>query len=279
VHVKDVQAGRVPAAAYVCGKPIAVGMKIITFANHKGGVGKTTSTLNVAYSLVQQGYRVLLVDTDAQRNLTRSLPLPVVYPDLGLVLKNEATLEQVVLENVDENLSLIASTRELEYLEKVLTQQFGYEHLLRNGLAPLADRYDYCLIDTPPRLSALTYAALVASQAVFIPCQPEFYGYEGLTDLLEACYRVNRHFNAELVIGGLFFTKYSSKYRKRLHHEVVDLIGQQYAGEGFVLTTTIRENVALAEAQAQKQSIHAWAPGSNGASDYETLTREMLTRL
>lgn len=254
-------------------------MKIITFANHKGGVGKTTSTLNVAQTLVRDGYNVLLVDCDAQCNLTQSLNLPAEYPDLGLVLSNKARLEEVVIEGVDENLSLVAATPELDFLEKVLAQQFGYEHILRTNLAPVRDRYDFCLIDTPPRLSALTYAALVASDRVFIPCQPEFYGYTGLTNLLEACTRVSEHFNPQLGIGGLFFTKYSAKYRRRLHHEIVELIGERYANQQLVLETTIRENVALAEAQIQQKSIYQWAPASNGAQDYEALTREILARL
>lgn len=254
-------------------------MKIITFANHKGGVGKTTSTLNVAQTLVRDGYKVLLVDCDAQCNLTQSLNLPAEYPDLGLVLSNKARLEEVVIEDVDENLSLVAATPELDFLEKVLAQQFGYEHILRTNLAPVRDRYDFCIIDTPPRLSALTYAALVASDRVFIPCQPEFYGYTGLTNLLEACTRVSEHFNPHLGIGGLFFTKYSTKYRRRLHHEIVELIGERYANQQLVLETSIRENVSLAEAQIQQKSIYQWAPASNGAQDYEALTREILARL
>nr|GFA58931.1 hypothetical protein [Tanacetum cinerariifolium] len=172
-------------------------MKIITFANHKGGVGKTTSTLNVAQTLVRDGHRVLLVDCDAQGNLTQSLRLPATYPDLGLVLSKKATLAEVVVP-LNDNLSLVAATAELDFLEKVLAQQFGYEHILRTGLESLRSQFDYCLLDTPPRLSALTYAALVASDRVFIPCQPEFYGYTGLTNLLDACARVSEHFNPQL---------------------------------------------------------------------------------
>jgi chromosome partitioning protein len=253
-------------------------MKIITFANHKGGVGKTTSTLNVAQTLVRDGHRVLLVDCDAQGNLTQSLRLPATYPDLGLVLSKKATLAEVVVP-LNDNLSLVAATAELDFLEKVLAQQFGYEHILRTGLEPLRSQFDYCLLDTPPRLSALTYAALVASDRVFIPCQPEFYGYTGLTNLLDACARVSEHFNPQLRVGGLFFTKYSPKYRRRLHHEIVELIGERYAAEQLVLDTTIRENVSLAEAQIQQESIYHWAPASNGAHDYEALTREILARL
>jgi chromosome partitioning protein len=252
-------------------------MKIITFANHKGGVGKTTSTLNVGYTLAAAGHQVLLIDCDAQRNLTRSFVLPEPHPNLGAVVSSKSKLSEVVLQTGQVNLSLVAASRELQFLEQVLTQQFGYEHLLRNELAPLSDRFAYVLIDTPPRLSALTYAALVASDRVFIPVQPEFYGFEGLEDLLQACQRVTANFNPKLAVGGLFFTKWSEQYRRRLHKEVVDLITEE--NPGLTMSTTIRDNVAIAEAQAQKQGLQEWAPTSNGAEDYQKLTTEILSRL
>lgn len=135
-------------------------MKIIVFANHKGGVGKTTSTLSVAQTLARDGHRVLLIDCDAQRNLSLSFRLPAGYPDLGLVLERKARLADILLP-VEENLHLVAATPDLDYLEKMVGQQLGYEAILRKGLQPLQDQYDYCLVDTPPSLSALTYMALV----------------------------------------------------------------------------------------------------------------------
>jgi chromosome partitioning protein len=253
-------------------------MKIIAFANHKGGVGKTTSTLSVAQTLARDGHRVLLIDCDPQRNLTLSFRLPASYPDFGLVLEKKAQLADIILV-VEENLHLVAATPDLDYLEKMVGQQLGYESILRKGLQPLQDRYDYCLIDTPPSLSALTYMALVACKAVFIPCQPEYFGYEGLNKLIQACERVNDLYNPNLIVGGIFFTKYSTKYRKKLHHDVVALIGSKYTDAKLVMNTTIRENVSLAEAQIKKQSIYHWAPESNGAIDYESLTREIIARV
>ncbi|GAB2470030.1 chromosome partitioning protein ParA [Hymenobacter qilianensis] len=253
-------------------------MKIIVFANHKGGVGKTTSTLSVAQTLARDGHRVLLMDCDAQRNLSLAFRLPSGYPDLGLVLEKKAQLADIVLA-IEENLHLVAATPDLDFLEKMVGQQLGYESILRKGLAPLQDRYDYCLIDTPPSLSALTYMALVACNAVFIPCQPEYFGYEGLNKLIQACERVKDLYNPNLIIGGIFFTKYSSKYRKKLHHDVVALIDSKYSEAKLMMETTIRENVSLAEAQIKKQSIYRWAPESNGATDYESLTREIIARV
>ena len=256
---------------------IMMNMHIITFANHKGGVGKTTSTLNVAQTLARSGKRVLLLDCDAQCNLTMSFPQNTVA-NLGDVLKNERTLSEVI-HLVAPNLWLINSTPHLHYLEKVIAAQFGYELLLKEALGPVADRFDFCLLDTPPSLSALTYAALVASQSVFIPSQPEYYGFEGLTTLLDACSRVRKHFNPELRVGGIFFTKYSPTYRRKLHHDIVRLMKENATLGLLVMKTSIRENVALAEAQIQKESIHSWAPDSNGAQDYKQLTTEILTLL
>ena len=198
-------------------------MHIISFANHKGGVGKTTSTLNVAQTLARSGQRVLLLDYDAQCNLTMSFP-QTSAANLGQVLQNEKTLAEV-MHQVAPNLWLVNSTPHLRYLEKVIAAQFGYELLLKEALAPL-DQFDFCLLDTPPSLSALTYAALVASQNVFIPSQPEYYGFEGLTTLLDACSRVQKHFNAG---GGIFFTKYSPPYRRKLHHDIVRLMKRHVA--------------------------------------------------
>ena len=251
-------------------------MHIISFANHKGGVRKTTSTLNVAQTLARNGQRVLLLDYDAQCNLTMSFP-QTSAANLGQVLQNEKTLAEV-MHQVAPNLWLVNSTPHLRYLEKVIAAQFGYELLLKEALAPL-DQFDFCLLDTPPSLSALTYAALVASQNVFIPSQPEYYGFEGLTTLLDACSRVQKHFNAGLRVGGIFFTKYSPPYRRKLHHDIVRLMKENATLGQLVMSSSIRENVSLAEAQIQRKSIHEWAPESNGAQDYEALTNEILTLL
>ncbi|MGI4869907.1 MAG: ParA family protein [Janthinobacterium lividum] len=253
-------------------------MHVITFTNHKGGVGKTTSTLNVGQSLAQRGQRVLLLDCDAQCNLTMSFPSVEGAGHLGQVLQNEKTLAEV-LHPVATNLWLVNATPHLHYLEKLIATQLGYEMLLREALEPLADQFDFCLLDTPPSLSALTYAALVASQRLFIPSQPEYYGFEGLTTLLDACARVKKHFNPGLRVGGIFFTKYSPSYRRKLHHDIVRLMKENEVLGQLVMQTSIRENVALAEAQIQQESIYAWAPDSNGAQDYAQLTTEILTLL
>jgi chromosome partitioning protein len=252
-------------------------MKILTFANHKGGVGKTTSTLTVGQELAHRGYRVLFVDCDPQHNLTMSFPV-ATPTHLGTVIRGEQTLREVT-RRVGEGQALVGSARELTQLEKILGQQPAYQFFLRDQLAEVATDFDYVLIDTPPALTSLTYAALVASDAVFIPVQPEFYGYEGLTTLLDACTIMNKNFNPRLKVGGLFLTKYSPTYRLTLHHDVVAIMRENSVTGPLLLTTTIRQNGKLSEAQIEKRNLFDYAPDSNGAEDYRQLTTEILSRL
>ncbi|UOG77618.1 ParA family protein (plasmid) [Hymenobacter tibetensis] len=252
-------------------------MRILTFANHKGGVGKTTSTLAVAQQLAHRGHRVLLLDCDPQHNLTMSFPVQVVS-HLGHVIQGEKTLRQILLK-VGPNLALAPAALELTQLEKVLGQQPAYQFFLRDQLEDVAAEFDYCLIDTPPALTSLTYGALVASDAVFIPTQPEFFGYEGLNTLLEAVRVMAKNFNQKLKVGGLFLTKYSPSYRFGMHHDVVEVMRDNPVMAPLLMATSIRQNGKLAEAQIEKQDLYSYAPESAGAQDYEELTTEMLARL
>jgi len=252
-------------------------VKILTFANHKGGVGKTTSTLAVAQQLAYRGHRVLLVDCDPQHNLTMSFPqLPPYH--LGHVIRQDKTLQDILVV-VGDRLTLAGSALELTQLEKVLGQQPTYQFFLRDILEDVQEHFDYCLIDTPPALTSLTYGALVASDAVFIPVQPEYYGYEGLNTLLEACRVMGKNFNQRLKVGGLFLTKYSPAYRLAMHHDVVDIMRVNPIIGPLLMETNIRQNGKLAEAQIEKQNLYVYAPTSAGAQDYESLTTEILSRL
>ena len=252
-------------------------MKIITFANHKGGVGKTTSGVNVATTLAQLGFRVLALDCDPQCNLSISFKEAQLTPNIGQLI--DGTPLSGLRQIVGENLHLVASTKRLEYLDKVLGQSPTYQFLLRDALATVAGDYDYCIIDTRPALSAITYSALTASDAIFIPAQPEFYGHEGLQTLLEAIDLVRQHFNPSLRVGGIFFTRYAPTYRLNLHHQLVNALRQDPVTGPMVMSTTIRQTGALAEAQTLHQSIYEWAPESNGAIDYTNLTHEIISRL
>jgi len=254
-------------------------MKIISFTNHKGGVGKTTSTLNVGYALAGRGHKVLLIDGDAQCNLTMCFDEQSANGHyVGSLLEGRSSFSNTLVP-VAPNLDLVPASSQLGYVEKVLGAQQGYEFLLQEALEPIAGQYDYCLIDTPPSLSAMTYMVLVASNAIFIPAQPEYFSFEGLQTILEACTRVRKRNNLGLRVGGIFFTKYSKTYRRKLHHDIVEATTERFLAEQLVMPTSIRDNVALAEAQIQRQNLYEYAPASTGAQDYQALTDEILTRI
>jgi chromosome partitioning protein len=255
-------------------------MKTLTIANRKGGVGKTTSAWGLAHALAHKGARVLVIDCDPQRNLTMSLPAVAEDKHLGAVLHGAALTE--VIQPAGQNLWVVQATAELTSAEKILGTDMAYPFALKNALATLGKQppYEYCLFDTSPSPhSPLAIAALVASHAVFIPMQPEYFAYEGLTSLLEVISRIQQNYNPNLVVGGIFMTKYAESYRRRLHHEFVQMLRNDADLGKLVLASTIRDNVSLAEAQLERSSIYDYAPASNGCADYERLSEEITSRL
>lgn len=254
-------------------------MKTLCFANHKGGVGKTTSTLTVGQVLAGRGARVLLIDSDSQTNLSMSFDRQSTR-HLGELLESDGRISITeLMEPVGEGLHLVAASPRLQMVEKLMAGSSGLEFILREALEAVEDQFDYCLIDTPPSLGGITYSALIAADAVFIPMQPEYFGYNGLTSLLQACVRVRKHYNQKLKVGGIFFTKYSPTYRSSMHHQYVELIHEDEQLAPLVMQVSIRQNNKLSEAQAMHETIQTYAPGSNGALDYASLTDEILTRL
>ncbi|MDB5270791.1 MAG: hypothetical protein JWP58_3831 [Hymenobacter sp.] len=248
-------------------------MHILSFANNKGGVGKTTSALCVAHALSEQGFQVVLLDCDPQANASKTFQVPASVPHIGEVLAEKLSLPQA-LYRVGPQLQLIRAERSLAQQEKVFGTQPDYIFFLRDQLAGITN-VDYVVIDTPPSLAALTVASLVASEAVFVPLHPEFFGNEGMTALLDMCSRLQKNFNPKLRVGGIFFTEYAPSYRRALHHQVVQQLRDDPTLGPLVMQTTIRENVALPESQSMRQSIFSWAPHSNGALDYRNLTAEI----
>ena len=253
-------------------------MQTIVMANHKGGTGKTTSCLNVAYALRERGHSVLLLDCDSQCNLTQSFVLPTpTGKRLDAVLLGQASLSDAVQE-VGDGLYLVPGSPELAEAGERIAKTPGAEYALRELLDEV-EAIDFCLIDTPGGLGKLTHAALTAASAVFIPAQPEYYGIEGLVGLLEVCRQVQKRLNKQLKVGGLFFTQYNRSDRRRAQKDMVTLLEAHPVFGPLVMATTIRPSVALVEAQIEKESIYAWASQSAGAQDYAALTTEILTRL
>jgi chromosome partitioning protein len=244
---------------------------IISLLNHKGGVGKTTSCINIGAGLVELGKKVLLVDLDPQANLTLSLGIGRQRVTIYEAIRGEAELEPYTAK---PNMDIITSSLDLSGAEMELINEAGREYILRELFEPLLDQYDFILLDCPPSLGLLTLNALTCSQYVIIPLQTEFLALQGLAKIKQVIDKVQFRLNKSLSICGVVATMYDS--RRVLNRDVVETI-HKYFGEK-VFKTYIRDNVALAEAPAQRKDIFDYNSKSSGAEDYLNLCKEILTR-
>lgn len=258
----------------------------IAVLNQKGGVGKTTTAVNLAAALADMGKRTLLIDLDPQAHATLHLGVTPATDVLGTydVLCREASLEAIV-RPVDDALHLIPSSIDLAAAEIELAGEVGRELLLRDHLAKIEARYDYVLIDCAPSLGVLTLNALAAADEVYIPMQPHFLALHGLSKLLETIEVVARRINGRLRLGGVLFCMYEAG--TRLAAEVVSNVEEFFAqAEGRrtpwsgarPFQTRIRRNIRLAEAPSFGRSIFQYAADSHGAEDYRALAREVAAR-
>jgi chromosome partitioning protein len=245
--------------------------RIISVANNKGGVGKTTTVINLGAGLQRQGEKVLIIDLDPQANMSQSLRIINQERNIYRAIKGEGPLEPV---EILPGLDAIPSTLDLSGAEIELATEPGREYILKELIEPLRSHYSYILIDTPPSLGLLTINAMTASQEVIIPLQAEYLATQGLTRLMEIVEKIQKRLNKELRIGGVFITQYDS--RKILNREVAEFIKTYF--EQDLLRTRVRDNIALAEAPAQGLDIFRYSPRSNGAQDYQALTREILSK-
>lgn len=246
--------------------------KVISLLNHKGGVGKTTSAINIGAGLVELGKKVLLLDLDPQANLTLSLGAPREKITIYESLRGESDL---VAYNVKNNLDVVISSLDLSGAEMELINEAGREYLLRELIEPVAADYDYIIIDCPPSLGLLTLNALTSSHYIIIPLQTEFLALQGLSKIKQVIDKVRVRLNKSVQIIGVLPTMYDS--RKVLNREVVETIKKFFGKRVF--DTMIRENVALAEAPSRRMDIFAYNPNSIGAQDYLDLSRELLVRI
>ena len=245
--------------------------KILAFTNQKGGVGKTTSTANVGAGLARAGQRVLLVDLDPQANLTKGLGLVDAEQNVYGALLGEYRLKAYSLH---ENMALVAGSPALSGFEKVKGDELDREFLLKELLEPVRERCDYILLDCPPALGLVTLNAYACAQALYVPLEAQMYAADGLEKVLELVGRVQRRLNPGLSVGGIFFTRHDG--RKILRRETAEELRALYPG--LVLTSFIRESIALGEAPHLGQDIFTYAPQSAGATDYQALVAEILTR-
>ncbi len=248
--------------------------RIISIGNHKGGVGKTTSAINIGAGLNRKGRRVLLVDLDPQANLTQSMGIASPVMNIYGALRG---LYQIQPTEIIKGLDVIPSTLDLSGAEIELSGEAGREYVLRELLEPFRESYSYIIIDTPPSLGLLTINALTASGEVLIPLQAQFLAMSGLAKLLEVIDKIRKRLNKDLRVGGIFITQYNQ--RKVLNREVARTINSHFKGaDGIrIFNTRIRDNIALAEAPTQGLDIFRYQGGSHGAMDYMDLCSELLT--
>ncbi len=245
--------------------------RVIALVNQKGGVGKTTSTINIGAGLAKKGKRVLLVDLDPQGNLTYSLGIKAdeVSPTIYQVMKDEATAKDAIIKG---EFDVIPANIQLSGAELELSSVAGRELILKEALEPLLPDYDYILIDAPPALNMLTINALTACQEVFIPLQAEYLSLNGMLQLTNTVALVSKRLNNDLKITGVIATLYDA--RKNLNREVIEAIQERFKDSLF--KTYIRDNIALAEAPSYGKDIFSYQPNSNGASDYLKLVDEII---
>lgn len=246
--------------------------KVISLLNHKGGVGKTTSTINIGAGLVKLGKRVLVLDLDPQANLTLSLGVPRQKITIYEALRGEGELAPYTIK---ENFDVIPSTLDLSGAEMELINEAGREFILRELFEPFQTEYDYILIDCPPSLGLLTLNALTSSNHVIIPLQTQFLALQGLTKIKQVVDKVRFRLNKKLTILGVVATMYDK--RKVLNRDVVDTIHKYFGKKVF--NTLIRDNVSLAEAPAARQDIFSYSSRSSGAKDYLALAQEIIDRV
>jgi len=250
--------------------------RAFVFVNQKGGVGKTTSAVNLGAYLADAGKTVLLVDFDSQANLTSGVGLDKAKAKPGVyeLISGKAGLDQVIHKTSVANLSVIPSGIDLSGAAVELVEQEDRDLFLKNALKPARDQYDYIMIDCPPSLGVLTLNGLAAADSVLIPMQCEYFAMEGLSLLLQTIKRIQKGLNTELKIGGIFFTMYDQ--RTRLAQDVVRDVSAYFREKVF--ETIIPRNVRISEAPSHGLPISRYDPSSAGGKAYQSLSREVLAR-
>ena len=250
--------------------------KVMAIINQKGGVGKSTTAINLSAALGQLGKQVLLVDLDPQGNSSSGLGIEKsqVHNCVYDVLLNDVAIEDVIIPDVGEGLDLVPATINLAGAEVELVSEMARENRLKDAVGSLRGKYDYVFIDCPPSLGLLTVNALVAADKLLIPIQCEFYALEGVTKLLDSMKRVKTRLNPTLDIFGVLLTMYDG--RTTLSRQVVEEV-RSYFGK-TVFTTLIPRTVKVSEAPSFGQPITQYDPSGKGAQSYVNLAKEVVQR-
>ena len=250
--------------------------KIIAIANQKGGVGKTTTSINLAACLGVLEKKVLLIDADPQANATSGIGIDVESVEIGTyqLLEHSYKAKDAILKTETPNLDIIPAHIDLVAIEIELVDKDQREYMLKKALQSIKNDYDYILIDCAPSLGLLTLNALTASDAVIIPIQCEYFALEGLGKLLNTIKSVQKIHNSELDIEGLLLTMYDS--RLRLSNQVVEEVQKHF--NDMVFKTIIQRNVRLSEAPSYGESIINYDASSRGAINYLSLAKEIINK-
>lgn len=246
-------------------------LKIITLANYKGGVSKTSSTASIGACMARMGKKVLLIDLDGQANLTMYF-IPNEEDNGASIFDSLVNNVPLPVKHIKENLDLVPSSLEMASAEIAMTNLLAREQLLSRLLEPVRQNYDYILIDCPPSLGIVTTNAFLAADEIIVPMTPELLPLKGMR-LLDAFVTSLQRIKPSLRLGGVFIARYN---HRKLNKAVEEAVKSRY--EAITFKTRIRENIALAESAGSGKSIFEYDPQSNGAKDYQALTEEIISR-
>lgn len=244
--------------------------KIISIVNHKGGVGKTTTTINLGKALTLSGYSVLLIDFDSQGNTSQCFGH--YTPDSQVI---DAILENVDLPIIEigENFYLSPSNIKMAYRETDLVNSIGNEKRLRNKLTQISEQFDFILIDCPPALNIFTTNALVASDMCIVPLQPEAYAFYGIENLFNRIYEIRQHANNTLIVKGILFTMVSNTL---VHKQMIDFVRDKYKHTAAVFSVFIERATIIQQSQVAQKDLFSYAPKSTPALQYIELAKEFF---
>ncbi|OBK89528.1 ParA family protein [Mycolicibacter sinensis] len=251
--------------------------KVIAMCNQKGGVGKTTSTINLGAALAEYGRKVLLVDLDPQGALSAGLGVPhyeLAHTVHNLLVEPRVDIDDVLMQTRVENLDLVPSNIDLSAAEIQLVNEVGREHSLARALRPVLDRYDYLLVDCQPSLGLLTVNGLACADGVVIPTECEYFSLRGLALLTDTVEKVRDRLNPKLEISGILLTRYDP--RTVNSREVMARVVERFGD--LVFDTVITRTVRFPETTVAGEPITSWAPKSSGALAYRALAREVIDR-